>query len=47
MQEFLIPAKPDLQAARESWLKMLARERRLSPETVEAYERDTRQLGLD
>ncbi|TIM33423.1 MAG: hypothetical protein E5Y61_16780, partial [Mesorhizobium sp.] len=28
MQEFLIPAKPDLQAARESWLKMLARERR-------------------
>ncbi|ANT49019.1 tyrosine recombinase XerC [Mesorhizobium amorphae] len=44
MQEFLIPAKPDLQAARESWLKMLARERRLSPETVEAYERDTRQF---
>ncbi|TIW65691.1 MAG: recombinase XerC, partial [Mesorhizobium sp.] len=41
MQEFLIPAKPDLQAARENWLKMLARERRLSPETVEAYERDT------
>jgi integrase/recombinase XerC len=31
MQEFLIPAKPDLQAVRESWLKMLARERRLSP----------------
>ncbi|BCG92110.1 tyrosine recombinase XerC [Mesorhizobium sp. 131-2-1] len=44
MQEFLIPAKPDLQAARENWLKMLARERRLSPETVEAYERDTRQF---
>ncbi|MER8501380.1 tyrosine recombinase XerC [Mesorhizobium sp. M0204] len=44
MQEFLIPAKPDLQAAREAWLKMLARERRLSPETVEAYERDTRQF---
>ncbi|PBC05771.1 tyrosine recombinase XerC [Mesorhizobium sp. WSM3860] len=44
MQEFLIPAKPDLQAARASWLKMLARERRLSPETVEAYERDTRQF---
>lgn len=44
MQEFLIPAKPDLQAARETWLKTLAHERRLSPETVEAYERDTRQF---
>ena len=44
MQEFLIPAKPDLQATREAWLKMLAHERRLSPETVEAYERDTRQF---
>ena len=44
MQEFLIPARPDLQAARESWLKMLARERRLSALTVEAYERDTRQF---
>ena len=44
MQEFLVFAKPDLQAARESWLKALARERRLSPETVEAYERDTRQF---
>ncbi len=44
MQEFLIPAKPDLQAARESWLKALGGERRLSPLTVEAYERDTRQF---
>jgi integrase/recombinase XerC len=44
MKEFLIAAKPDLQAARESWLKMLARERRLSALTVEAYERDTRQF---
>jgi len=44
MQEFLIPAKPDLQAARESWLKSLAGERRLSALTVEAYERDTRQF---
>ncbi len=44
MQEFLIAARPDLQAARQSWLSMLSRERRLSPETVEAYERDTRQF---
>ncbi|HEY5816894.1 MAG TPA: tyrosine recombinase XerC [Mesorhizobium sp.] len=44
MQEFLISAKPDLQAAREAWLKSLAGERRLSAETVESYERDTRQF---
>lgn len=44
MQEFLISAKPDLQAARESWLKSLGGERRLSRLTVEAYERDTRQF---
>jgi len=43
-EKFLISARPDLQAAREGWLKALARERRLSPETVEAYERDTRQF---
>ena len=43
-EKFLISAKADLQAARENWLRMLARERRLSPETVEAYERDTRQF---
>jgi integrase/recombinase XerC len=44
MQEFLIAARPDLQAAREVWLRSLARERRLSSLTVEAYERDTRQF---
>jgi integrase/recombinase XerC len=44
MQEFLVSAKADLQTARQNWLKMLANERRLSPETVEAYERDTRQF---
>lgn len=44
MQEFLIAAKPDLQAARERWLKALAGERRLSALTVDAYERDTRQF---
>ncbi|RUM96221.1 tyrosine recombinase XerC [Pseudaminobacter arsenicus] len=44
MQEFLISVKPDLQSARENWLKMLATERRVSALTVEAYERDTRQF---
>ena len=44
MEEFLVPARPDLQAARADWLRALARERRLSPRTVEAYERDTRQF---
>lgn len=44
MQEFLIPAKPDLAAARQAWLKALATERRLAALTVEAYERDTRQF---
>jgi len=44
MQEFLISAKSDLQSARQAWLTMLAKELRLSPETVEAYERDSRQF---
>jgi integrase/recombinase XerC len=44
MQEFLISAKPDLQKARQDWLTSLATERRLSPETVEAYGRDSRQF---
>jgi integrase/recombinase XerC len=44
MQEFLVPATADLQSAREAWLQALAGERRLSPLTVEAYERDTRQF---
>jgi integrase/recombinase XerC len=44
MQEFLVSAKADLQAARQEWLASLANERRLSSETVEAYERDTRQF---
>ena len=34
MQEFIIAAKPDLQAARESWLKGLAGVRLLSALTV-------------
>jgi integrase/recombinase XerC len=44
MQEFLVVARPDLQDARQAWLASLERERRLSPLTVEAYERDTRQF---
>ncbi len=41
---FLVSAKADLADARRRWLATLARERRLSPLTVEAYERDTRQF---
>ena len=44
MQEFLIPAKVDLQQARQDWLAALAKERRLSALTVDAYERDSRQF---
>lgn len=43
-EQFLIPARPDLARARQDWLAALARERRLAPLTVEAYERDTRQF---
>ncbi len=44
MSEFLVNARPDLQRARADWLASLASERRLAKLTVEAYERDTRQL---
>ncbi|WP_193174474.1 tyrosine recombinase XerC [Oricola nitratireducens] len=40
----LVNAKPDLAAARSAWLEQLSSERRLSPKTLEAYERDTRQF---
>ncbi|MCT7376603.1 tyrosine recombinase XerC [Chelativorans salis] len=43
-EEFLVSAKPDLQRARTEWLASLRDERRLARLTVEAYERDTRQL---
>jgi len=43
-ERFLIAATPELQAARDAWLKQLARERRLAALTVDAYERDTRQF---
>lgn len=42
--EILIPARPDLAAAREEWLKTLKDTRRLSANTITAYERDTRQF---
>lgn len=41
---FLIYAAPDLIARRKEWLTSLLSERRLSPETLEAYERDLRQF---
>ena len=44
MQEFLVSARSDLQKARQDWLEALQGERRLSPRTVEAYDRDTRQF---
>ncbi|WP_157014527.1 tyrosine recombinase XerC [Mesorhizobium xinjiangense] len=43
-EKFLIPGKPDLLAARQDWLAGLAGARRLAANTLEAYERDTRQF---
>lgn len=44
MTELLIIADPTLMAERQGWLSALAEERRLSDNTLEAYERDTRQF---
>lgn len=43
-EKILIPARADLAAAREEWLQSLRETRRLSNNTLEAYERDTRQF---
>ncbi|WP_420960654.1 tyrosine recombinase XerC [Brucella sp. IR073] len=42
--EFLVPAQDDLIAARMEWLNALKNTRRLSQNTLDAYERDTRQF---
>lgn len=44
MNELLVIGHPDLLAERQRWLQGLMQERRLSDNTVEAYERDTRQF---
>ncbi|XAZ23209.1 tyrosine recombinase XerC [Sinorhizobium sp. B11] len=44
MNELLIIADPHLMTERSAWLENLARERRLSGHTLDAYERDTRQF---
>lgn len=44
MSDLLIIADPALMSERQRWLESLAGERRLSPKTIEAYERDSRQF---
>lgn len=44
MSEILLIATPELLDLRHQWLAAIADERRLSQNTVEAYERDTRQF---
>ena len=44
MNELLIIADPALMDERTRWLDTLSGERRLSPKTLDAYERDTRQF---
>ncbi len=44
MNELIVIGHPDLLAERQRWLQGLLQERRLSDNTVDAYERDTRQF---
>ncbi len=44
MNVLLLIAAPDLMKERQQWLESLAGERRLADNTLEAYERDTRQF---
>ena len=44
MDQLLVIADAELMAVRQAWLASLAEERRLSANTLEAYERDTRQF---
>ncbi len=44
MNVLLVIAAPDLMKERQRWLESLAGERRLADNTLEAYERDTRQF---